>query len=293
MTLGTLHDPGEVTLGDTNSLRPYLYYDNEQPVPLIDLTGVSFTIKKPDGTSTTVPGALESDGSGFLLYDDTDQEGLYLWVAQFTFVSGQKRSYHDEFNVSDPMGDPLPLTEDQKIGQVVWQRLEDCFDSEEGGPWLRDMTLAFFDPSKMERFIAEALLEINVYPPTTNLTLDFFTVEVINGDPVLPIGTLMPNPDRYVIALGTELAVIRHLMRSYVEQPAPQGANIVYQDRRDYLQRWQTIYALEEAEYRRLIALWKRQFFNFGRSALLVHSKAGRLGFAPGFRTRNASRGYT
>jgi hypothetical protein len=169
-------------------------------------------------------------------------------------------------------------------------RFEDCFDSDLGGPHLRDETLAYFEPSKIEKFIAEGLLEVNLWPPFTNLDLSYFTTQVIDPDPALPPGSMQADPDRYVIALGTELAIIRHLMRSYVEQPAPQGANIVYQDRRDYLQRWQQIYQLEKAEWDRVVALWKRQFLNLGKSSLLVQTKAGRV--YPGARTRGATRGY-
>ena len=32
----------------------------------------------------------------------------------------------------------------------TWRMLEDCFDSEQGGPWLRDMTMARFDRDKLK-----------------------------------------------------------------------------------------------------------------------------------------------
>jgi hypothetical protein len=280
-------------MGDTAELRPFIYNEDETPVATVDLTEVNFTVKKPDATTAIFPGDLNDDGSGFLRYEDTDQKGLYVWTAQFVFASGQKRSYRDEFNVYNPMEVP-PQTRANEIAEQVWLRLEDCFDSDEGGPWLRDMTLSYFDPTKIERFVAEGLLEINTWPPVTNLDLGFFTAQVIDPDPALPTGTMQPDPDRIVIVQGTLLAVIKHLMRSYVEQPAIQGANAVYEDRRDYLQRWQQIYTLEEAEWRRMIALWKRQFLNYGRGSLLVGSKAGRL-YGPGgnsFRRWNAMRGY-
>lgn len=290
MSLGTLRDRVEVSLGDTAELRPYIYHTNEQPVASAEIASVDFQVKKPDGTVDTLVGDVQDDGSGFLRYVDTDQKGLYIWVAQFVFTSGEKRSTRDEFNVYDPLEVP-PQTRRNTIAEKVWGKLEDCFDSEEGGPWLRDMTLAYFDPSKIEHFIAQGLLNINIYPPMTNLDLGFFTTKEKDPDPALPEGTMQADPDEYVIVQGTLLAVIKHLMRSYVEQPAPQGANIVYQDRRDYLQRWQLIYQIEEAAFNRTLALWKRQFLNLGSSALLVHSKAGRL-YPPGHRARNASRGY-
>jgi hypothetical protein len=290
MPLGIPHDRTEVYLNDSAELTPYIYDSREQPVQQADLASVEFEIKKPDGSVDIVAGTIESDGSGFLRYLDTDQVGLYVWVAQFTFDSGEKRSYRDEFKVIDPLTVP-PQTRVNKIAEKVWLKLEDCFDSDLGGPWLRNETLAYFEPTKIEKFISQGLLTINVYPPMTTLDLSFFTIEVPDSDPALPPGSTQADPDEYIIVQATLLAVIKHLMRSYVEQPDVRGANIVYEDRRDYLQRWQIIYQIEEASINRALALWKRQFLNLGKSSLLVHSKAGRL-YPPGHRARNAQRGY-
>jgi hypothetical protein len=291
MSLGNLRDRVEVSMGDTAELTSYIYNNREVAASANDLDSVSFVIRKPDGTTTTTPGQILEDGAGFLRYTGTTVPGLYVWRAQFTYMSGEIRSTRKEFNVSDPLA-VAPQTRKNQIAEQVWLRLEDCFDSDQGGPWLRDMTLSYFDPSKVEKFIPEGLLEINVWPPMTNIDISFFTAQVVDTDPALPVGSMQPDPNRIVLVQGTLLAVIKHLMRSYVEQPNPVGANIVYQDRRDYLTRWQTIYTLEEAEWRRMIALWKRQFLNLGHSSLLVHNKAGRLGYGTNWRARNIGRGH-
>jgi hypothetical protein len=280
-----------VNLSDTAELYAYVYGNDDVPVASNLISGVSFTIQKPDGTRTTVPGQINSDGSGFLRYTDTTQKGLYLWVAQFTFTSGEKRSYRDEFQVVDPL-EISPQSQVDQISEEVWMRIEDCFDSSLGGPWLRDKTLAYFDPSKIKQFIPEGLMMINVWPPETTIGLEYFTTPSPETDPVVIAQgiTTKADPDRILIVQATLLAVIRHLMRSYVEQPAPQGANIVYQDRRDYLQRWEEIYKIEEEFFKYVLALWKRQFLNLGHGSLLIHSKAGRL-YGPGYnRARSISR---
>src|SRR4051812_1544485 len=96
-TLGTKRERQEVPLSDTAELRPYLYTDDEQPVPASLISSVSFQIKKPDGTVTTIPGTIPADGSGFLHYNGVNQKGLYVWTAQFTLVSGEKRTQRGEF----------------------------------------------------------------------------------------------------------------------------------------------------------------------------------------------------
>lgn len=275
-----------VFLGDTAELYAYVEPATEVEVDPDSIVSVDFTISKPDESVETEVGEVLEDGSGFARYANTDQVGSYAVVAKFEFDSGEIRSTHYTFEVQDPLNPPEP-TRRETIADAVWLLLEDCFDSEYGGPWLRDMTLRYFDKRKIPALIDDALMEINMTPPMTTLTIIDFTTPVVTGN--LDIDG--PDPDMTIIAQGTLLATIRHLMRSYVEQPAPQGANVVYEDRRDYLQRWQIIYDIELERYTRWLALWKRQFLGLGKSAVLISSKAGRL-YGPGMRTRNVGRGW-
>lgn len=294
MSIGAERSRTEVSTGDTYEAVAVLYKADDMPAESTDIASVNFTFKRPNGTTTTSAGTIQPDGSGFFRFTDTTQLGLYIWTAQFTLNTGEKRTFRDEFFVNDPMEVP-PTDRKEEVSDEVWMRLEDCFDSELGGPWLRDKTLAYFDPTKVARFIPEGLLMINMWPPTTQLDLGYFVTAVPETDPALlaldPNAT-QPDPDRILIVQATLIAVIRHLMRSYTEQPQLQSANISWQDRRDYLQRWGTILQIEEKWFHDYVLLWKRQFYQFGKSALLVHSKAGRL-YPPGYRARNAVRGFT
>lgn len=284
----------EVSTGDTYEAVSILYKADGNAADAADVASVSFTFKRPDGTTTTHAGTVQSDGSGFYRFTDTAQLGLYIWTAQFTLITGEKRTFREEFFVNDLMEIP-PIDRKEEVSDEVWMRLEDCFDSELGGPWLRDKTLAYFDPTKVARFIPEGMLMINSWPPLTQFDLGFFLTPVPETDPVILAidpTAMQPDPDRILIVQATLIAVIRHLMRSYTEQPNLVGANVAWQDRRDYLQRWGTILQLEEKWFHDYLLLWKRQFYAFGHSALLVHSKAGRL-YPPGYRARNAVRGFT
>ncbi len=84
---------------------------------------------------------------------------------------------------------------------------------------------------------------------------------------------------------------MRHLIRSYAEQPDTNNSPVAFLDRRRYQDTWSKVLEIEEAQYRRVLALWKRQYFGFGKSKLLVATKAGRLIPAP-MRTRYMGRGY-
>ncbi len=274
--------PGHrVNVGDTAELRHYIFLDDANAATATDIASVQYTIQKPDKSQYTQAGVVESDGAGFFRVTDTSEVGEYKYIAKFTLTTGEIRSIRDSFEVVDPFDPPIPEPIEVLMSRV-WMKFEDLFDAEEGGPWLRDETYARFDKTKIPEFISEAILDINVAPPTTEVGIDHF---ITPG----PDGGL--DPDSPLLELGIFLAMVRHLMRSYVEQPLATGASVFYEDRRDYLQRWQIIYQMENERFMRLIALWKRQFIGLGKSKLLVTAKAGRLLPAP-LRTRNIGRGY-
>lgn len=277
--------------GDTAEITAWPNGYDRRPAPEGEIDSVIFKIRRPDETVEALPGEVTDDGAGYLRYDNTDELGGYAWSAQFTMMSGEVRSVSGAFKIVDTFASQLG-THLEQIADEVWMRLEDMFDSDEGGPWLRDVTHRFFDPTKIETFVSEALLQVNNTPPMTEIDLGYFLIQIPNTDPML-IGETTTTPDRYIVVQGTLLAVIRHLIRSYTEIPDVRGANVVFEDRRDYFQRWQMVYQMEEQAFNKTLALWKRQFYSFGKSAVLVHSKAGRLGRGgTQWRARNVGRYY-
>lgn len=283
MSLGFERDQNVVNLSDTAPLRAFLYDEDDKPLTNEDVVAVSFVVQKPDKTKTTVAGIIEDDGSGTAAFNGTDQVGQYIVVASFTTVEDGTQSTRADFEVVDPFLDSTP-SPSWVVADAAWSKLEDCFDGEDEGPWLRDMTLNTFNKTKMEKFIEEALFDINQQNPPTDLRLSSFAYQ--DG-----AGNTFATADLPLITSGVLVAVIRHLMRSYVEQPNPVGAQIAWHDRRDYQQRWQQIYQIELEQYRRILALFKRRYLGLGDSKLLLSSKAGRLIPAP-MRTRNVGRGY-
>lgn len=296
--LGFDREQRVVNLGDSAELNAFLYDNADAPVPQDEITSVAFIVQKPDGTQATTAGTVNSDGSAYLLYNGADQVGEYIAVAKFTLDGGIIRSTRSDFVVSDPFAsdvtplqlqdyDPLDDTFGYRfISGRVWDKMEDLFDSTDGGPWMRDMTLNVFSAEKIPEFIEEAIFDINVYNPPTEFAIDEFTTPLqVQGQPT------RPNANATVLVQGTWIAVIRHLMRTYAEQPVPTGGQITYEDRRDYLQRWGTVYQIEFQHYDHLVKLWKRQFLGLHQSKQLVSNKAGRLLPAP-LRSRNIGRGY-
>lgn len=184
----------------------------------------------------------------------TTQPGLYKVRAQFTTTDGLVKSDRIWFEAVDPF--PVAATTPGGIAvERAWLKLADLFDSELGGPHLRDRTLANFDMPKMAKLLPDALYNIGAtYTPVVTYTEDNFPFDV--HSPLAAQSLLVES--------------IRHLMRSYVEQPLPVGSNITYFDRRDYLSRWQTILQLEDEKLLKWIDLFKQEQLSFGSTAMLV-----------------------
>lgn len=191
-----------------------------------------------------------------LLPGDTAEPGRYIGKVTFTLPGAILKSTTVTWEVFDPL--ETSSTEADKTIDMVWMMIEDAFDSDEGGPYLTDTS--FFDQHKIAMLFDAALMKINARPPIQNFDVDTF-----------PYSGARP-----LLVKALYIEVVKHLIRSYVEQPSVIASNVPYFDRRDYTQRWQVIVDKEELELERWIKLFKRGFYNFGSGALLVDLKSGR-----------------
>ena len=128
--------------------------------------------------------------------------------------------------IADDADLPTSLTPEQElVVNLAWLKFENLFDSESGGPRLQDISPNLFDPYRAALLIPYALDRINYTNPMTNFDAVSF-----------PYAT-----DPGILAESLVIEMITHLIRSYVEQWLPTGSgNITYNQRRDFLDRWQT-----------------------------------------------------
>lgn len=181
-------------------------------------------------------------------------------TAQWTYsVGGTEFTFFDYLQVLEqmPFYDSLKESERAVVEQVSWM-LGDMFDSTEGGPYLVEPFQSHFNYERIAQLESIAVTRFNTMAyPVTNYGVG-------------PNNQTLPAQFGGIGVIGTYLEVVRHLIRSYVEIPLFQQMNVTYTDRRDYFQRWQTVFQMEEQEYQHMVKLAKRSLLQLGRGSLLV-----------------------
>lgn len=253
------------------------FYQGETATITVTYTGttlateVLWTIKRPDTSTTTIgPNAISpSSTAATLSANETTMLGEYIVQATFTLTDSTTRIGTATYAVIDPLAINIP-TEQQQTVDLAWTLIGDCFDSELGGPHLRDVSLANFDKNRLFDLYDLALYSINTMQPAQ--TFDAVSFPYAYARPLL--------------AKSLEIEAIKHLMRSYVEQEQiTTSGSITYFERRDYLDRWNTILTIEQTQFKEWIAMFKRQQYHFGTGKLLIDNKTRGL-YVPQIRTR-------
>lgn len=138
-------------------------------------------------------------------------------------------------------------TNGRQIVADVWAKFCDGYDSPAGGPNLQMWYQTHFNRGRLAQLLRQAIQHINVaaQPPNT------YSADGTDGP-------LFPYPSwKGLVNSALTVEVIKHLMRSYVEDPEIQGAVQARTIRRDYLQRWQMMLNIEEPLYKEQRDVWK------------------------------------
>lgn len=181
----------------------------------------------------------------------------------------------DSSTVALEIGPPAPaydiLNEDVKgvVEQVV-ARLADLYDSPYGGPHLQVYIQTHFGRQRVAQLLTLGLGVLN----TTSQPYSSFSVAP--GGKAFPVaqwGALLEK--------ATFIEVLKHLRRSYVEQPSPEGVGVARLDRRDYLSRWGEILNDEREDFKPMLETFKMSQMGLGHVSVLV--AGGAYGMAGAF----------
>jgi hypothetical protein len=240
----------------------------------------------PDGQEATAELFLQNgDGSvtpvnsysaakvGTGLYQVTPSSGDTAQPADAQLVwsyaiSGAPQTYaaYLVIGVANPSYDTLPEPL-QEMVDFTWIRFADLCDSPAGGPNIiaSPYFQSHWSRGRVAQLMAIAVTKINgIGQPWSNYTLDGV------GGPVFPVAQWGGLLGQY-----TYIEAVKHLIRSYTEQPLVQGAGgITRLDRRDYVDRWRAVLSDEQGELRALTDVFKIRHMGFGSPRVLVSGGA-------------------
>lgn len=192
--------------------------------------------------------------------EDVSQPGLYTLVWLY-LLSGDDQEYrtYAEVGQSSPDYDVLTPQMQGLVEQVMY-RFADLFDSPGGGPNLQTYFQTHYTRNRMAQLLRIAVGTLNtIAQPQMTYSLE-------EGGAAFPLdqwGALLERQ--------TYVEAIKHLRRSYVEQPLFSGSGAISRlDRRDYLDRWGMILQDEEASLRSQMEVFKIRHMGFGSPRALV-----------------------
>lgn len=151
----------------------------------------------------------------------------------------------------------------------VWLKFADIYDSPYGGPYLTIWYNQHFGRGRVAQLMEQACEHINVEAqPATSFSVTGIA-PMGGGAPLFPL-----NQYAGLLNTGTTVEVIKHLMRSYTEEPVVVGNVTLRMDRRDYMQRWGTMLDTEQPQYLKQLGVFKTQMMFNGSPRVLIQGGA-------------------
>lgn len=187
------------------------------------------------------------------------QPGLYgmVWTYLLDAVAEAYVGYVE-------VGQPSPVYDSLSLGfqgiiESAYIRFADLFDSPDGGPHLAVYFQTRFGRERMAQLLQVAMGRLNtISQPRMTYSLD-------------PSGKAFPYAQwGGLLDQALYIECVKHLIRSYVEQPETQGVVAARLDRRDYMSRWQSVLDSEQHDFDQQLEHFKIAHMGFGRPYVLV-----------------------
>ena len=191
---------------------------------------------------------------------ETSQAGDFTVTWSFT-QGGQPNQYPTYISIQGS-GEPYDSLSDgmKAIVEQAWVRIADLFDSPYGGPHLQTYYQSHFNRGRIAQllYVAVGILNTAAQPHQT------YTIDGDGGAtfPIEQWGSLLSQ------ALWVE--VIKHLRRSYIEQPRVENNSVTRLDRTSYSQMWAELLKEEQATLKSQLDPFKIAAMNLGRPSVLV-----------------------
>jgi len=265
----SLYQPAEVTLGVVTSAG-----EPVDPDPGTLALTVNVLTPNPDGGEPISEALLADDfdivqdGPGLYRYplpaEYTQQKALLHAVWEYDY-QGSPARFEEHFQVLEHMPTYTSLSQAERaiVEQVTW-RFADLFDNTASdGPSFFEEFQSHWGYERIAQLMIMALGRIN---SGGGQPLTSYRVGVQPGNHGKRLGA-----EWYpVLEFATYIEVLRHFIRTYVEQPTIEGSTVTAVNRRDYLNRWQSVLAEEKQDLEDMISGFKRAHRGLGKSSLVV-----------------------
>lgn len=248
--------------------------DGSSPIDADGDVTLTYFLDAEDGTTQIFQRTAEHPSTGLyevaLTAEDTDQVGNFHGIWSY-LMAGEPETYtiYTVVGESNPAYDRLPDAF-REVVDNVWIRFADLFDSPSGGPHLQTYFQAHWSRGRMAQLMGMGLRRLNVISqPYGTYTVDG------NGGAVFPIAQWGG-----LLELATYVEALRHLRRSYLEQPQVMLAGGVSRlDRRDYFDRWGELLREAEEDFKSAQDTYKMSQMFLGTPQVLVSGGSyGRYG---------------
>ena len=227
---------------------------------------VTFIREAADELAAVTVFSREADNFAVGFYEtaltsqETSVPGNYTVVWNYTML-GTEQEYRTYVEVGSmaPAYDALSW-EMKDVVDTTWIRLADLFDSPAGGPNLMTYFQTNFGRERLAQLLRIAVGTLNtVAQPFQTYTIDGVGQAAF---PVVQWGPLLEK--------SLYIEAVKHLIRSYVEQPMFVGGNVSRLDRRDYMDRWRMVLQDEERFFEKQLEVFKISNMGLGKAAVLV-----------------------
>jgi hypothetical protein len=237
--------------------------DPDNQIVYLEVTQPSSnTIIVASGTLST------REGTGLYQYPLNNSQTTVPGINQITWswtVSGMPITFIDNYyQANDTMYYYSALTEDQRNTVVsIGHRVDRSFDSSYGGPYLQDLP-----QSGMNLYEDIAMI-------WTTETMDYVNYEfqpIFNPAWGVGANAIAQIPQQYAGMVNSQVYAhfLKHIARNYIEQPMPENMTGVWNNRRDYYQRWWSLYVFDKEIADKQLRQVKRWYLVGSKRALLV-----------------------
>ena len=232
-------------------------------VPANADSSVTVSMQTLDGSATVFSRTADNPAAGVYQTTLSSLETATPSVYRITFnytINGIPQVYVGlmEVGVSSPYYDVLSTTM-KAVVEGVWVRFADLFDSPSGGPHLQVYFQTRFTRNRMAQLLRVAMNKLNTMSqPQMTFTLD-------PAGPQFPVAQFAG-----VLDSALYIEAVKHLIRSYVEQPMPENIQVARQDRRDYMDRWERVLQMEQEDFTRQSEIFKMAYMGLSKPRVLV-----------------------